>query len=196
MPADSQDLRTSEDEIVATSTRVVYRNRWMTVREDNTRRLDGASGIFGVVEKPDFALVIPYARHGFHLVEQFRYPVRGRYWEFPQGAWTDKPEADPLELARGELAEETGLRAATLTPLGHLFEAYGYSDQGFHIILATNLAKGLQDLDDEEAGLVTKWFPEEAVWGLVASGQMKDAPSIAALGLFTRYQALQKKGGS
>ena len=41
------------------SSRVVYRNRWMVVREDEVRRLDGSPGIVGVVDKPDFALVLP-----------------------------------------------------------------------------------------------------------------------------------------
>ena len=71
---------------MATSTTVVYTNRWMTVREDKTLRHDGAEGTYGLVDKPDFALVVPYADDGFYLVEQYRYPVKGRYWEFPQDA--------------------------------------------------------------------------------------------------------------
>ncbi len=81
MSSDRPTPALAQDEIVATSSTVVYRNPWMTVREDNTVRRNGATGIFGVVEKPDFALVIPYEQGGFHLVEQFRYPVKGRYWE-------------------------------------------------------------------------------------------------------------------
>ncbi|POX41133.1 ADP-ribose pyrophosphatase [Streptomyces sp. Ru72] len=161
----------------------------MTVREDGTLRHDAAEGIFGVVEKPDFALVIPYADGGFHLVEQYRYAVKGRYWEFPQGSWEDKPDADPLALARGELAKETGLTARAMTPLGHLFEAYGFCDQGFHIILATDLTPGETDLDEEEAGLISRWFSEAEVWQLIAEGRFKDAPSVAALALFQRYRA-------
>ncbi|MDP9417708.1 MAG: ADP-ribose pyrophosphatase, partial [Actinomycetota bacterium] len=52
------------------STRIVYRNAWMTVREDAVRRADGAEGIYGVVEKPDFALVLPRDAGGFWMVEQ------------------------------------------------------------------------------------------------------------------------------
>lgn len=190
MSSDRPHHASAQDEIVATSSTVVYRNRWMTVREDDTVRPSGATGVFGVVEKPDFALVVPYERGGFHLVEQFRYPVKGRFWEFPQGSWTERPDADPLELARGELAEETGLKATTMTPLGHLFEAYGYCDQGFHIILATGLVAGSQQLDEEEEGLITRWFPEDELWKLVDDGRMKDAPSMAALSLFARHRAV------
>ena len=96
----------------------------MTVREDQVRRADGSAGIYGVVEKPDSALVLPRWADGFWLVEQFRYPVGRRAWEFPQGSWgAGGPGGDQTELARRELAEETGLRAGTLRHLGHLFEA-------------------------------------------------------------------------
>ncbi|MEO7059873.1 MAG: hypothetical protein ABI083_09150 [Lapillicoccus sp.] len=54
--------------------REVYRNAWMTVREDQVRRGDGSTGVYGVVDKPDFALVIPRDEQGVWLVEQYRYP--------------------------------------------------------------------------------------------------------------------------
>lgn len=175
-------------ELVATSSKVVYSNRWLTVREDRTLRHDGAEGLYGVVEKPDFALVVPYADGGFHLVEQYRYPVGGRYWEFPQGSWEGRPDADPLALARGELAEETGLTAGTMTRLGHLYEAYGYSNQGLHVLLATELTPGEQHLDEEEAGLISRWFSEAELWQLIAEGRFKDAASLAALALFQHHR--------
>jgi ADP-ribose pyrophosphatase len=66
--------------IETTSTRLVCENRWVRVREDTIRRRDGSSGIYGVVEKPDFVVIIPVEDDGrLYLVEQFRYPVKGRY---------------------------------------------------------------------------------------------------------------------
>ena len=106
----------------------------MRVREDTIRRPDGSSGIYGVVEKPDFVVIVPVDDDGrLHLVEQYRYPVKGRYWELPQGSWEQAPGAEPLEMARGELREETGLDSARMIYAGHLFEACGSSNQGFHI---------------------------------------------------------------
>jgi ADP-ribose pyrophosphatase len=71
-------------DIETVGTTVVYENRWMRVREDTIRRRDGSSGIYSVVEKPDFVVIAPVEDNGrLHLVEQFRYPVRGRYWELP-----------------------------------------------------------------------------------------------------------------
>ncbi len=59
-------------------TREVYRNAWMTVGEDTVRRGDGSEGIYGVVDKPDFALIIPQDAGDLWLVEQYRYPVGRR----------------------------------------------------------------------------------------------------------------------
>ena len=54
----------------------------MRVREDTIRRRDGSTGIYGVVAKPDFVVIVPVEDDGrVHLVEQYRYPVKGRYWE-------------------------------------------------------------------------------------------------------------------
>src|SRR4051794_34615142 len=119
--------------------RVVYTNPWMTVREDRVRRVDGSVGIYGVVEKKDFALVVPRAPGGFWMVEQYRYPIGRRAWEFPQGGWSPGTTGEPVALARAELAEETGLRAASWVHLGHLAQAYGVSTQGFDAWLAEDL---------------------------------------------------------
>ena len=69
------------------STRVVYENRWMRVHEDR-RRADGRR-LYGWVEKPPSALIVPIDDGHVWLIEQFRHPVGQRFWEFPQGAWED-----------------------------------------------------------------------------------------------------------
>ena len=112
-------------EIETTGSRIVYGNRWMRVREDRIERTNGTPGLYSVVEKLDYSLIMPRDDEGVFLVEQYRYPVRARYWEFPQGTWEERPEADPLEVAREELEAETGLRAESLFGLGDLFGAYG-----------------------------------------------------------------------
>jgi ADP-ribose pyrophosphatase len=181
MPADQAEL-------VATSSAVVYSNQWITVREDQTLRPDGTRGIYGVVHKADFVLVIPYEDGGFHLVEQYRYPVRGRYWEFPQGSQEDNPDLNPVRLARAELAEETGLTAATLTEIGCLFPNYGFCDNRFRVMVATGLTAGQPAPEPDEIGLRSQWVPEADLWRLIAQGQLADAHSVAALGLFQRYR--------
>jgi ADP-ribose pyrophosphatase len=170
-------------EIETTASRIVYENRWMRVREDSIERQDGSLGIYGVVEKADFAVIVPLDNGVIHLVEQYRYPVQGRYWELPQGSWEDAPGTDPLELARAELREETGLRAASMTHVGHLFECYGYSTQGYHIYLAQGLQAGEAQRERTEQDMASRAFPVEEVLAMITEGVIKDGATVAALGM-------------
>ena len=177
-------MKKSEDPHIKTlSSRIVYENRWMRVREDAIERQDGSPGIYGVVEKADFAVIAPVDNGMIYLIEQFRYPVQGRYWELPQGSWEDAPGTDPLELARAELQEETGLTADTMLHAGHLFEASGYATQGFHVYLAQGLRLGEAEREQSEQDLVSRAFPLEAVLAMISNGTIKDAATVAALGL-------------
>lgn len=169
--------------IICHDSREVYANRWMRVREDEVEFPNGARGIYGVVEKPDFVAIVPIDTGGrIHLVQQYRYPVGGRYWELPQGSWEDKPGADPETVALAELREETGLRAGRLTRVGHLFEAYGFSNQGCHIYVATELEQGVAEREATESDMIARGFPIAEVRRMIAGGQIKDATTIAALG--------------
>ncbi len=176
----------SEPEIKLIDTKVVYKNRWMTVREDRVKRSNGDHGLFGVVDKPDFALIIPFDGDRFHLVQQYRYPVDGRYWEFPQGSLELSPESTPEQVAAAELAEETGLTAGSMTKLGKLFQAYGYSNQAVNIFKATELVQGEANLSSEEQGLLAGAFTRQELDTLITQGEITDLATISALYLFDR----------
>jgi 8-oxo-dGTP pyrophosphatase MutT (NUDIX family) len=163
-----------------TSTRVVYENRWMRVHEDVLEREDGTPGVYGWIEKSPATIIVPIEDGHAWLVEQYRHPVGRRFWEFPQGAWEDEPGASPEDLARGELAEETGLRAASLECLGRLFFAYGISNQPVDVWRATGLEPGPQALEASEAGLIVRRFSVAAVEEMVRSNVIWDAASVAA----------------
>lgn len=158
----------------------MYRNNWMTVREDGIRRPDGSAGIYGVIDKPQYALIIPLDGGRLHLVEQFRYPLGLRRWEFPQGTAPERADAEPLELAARELREETGLVAGKLTDLGLLDVAAGMSSQRGRVFLATDLTEGPHAREHEEQDMRTAWFERTEFERLVRAGDITDAQSIAA----------------
>ena len=170
-------------DIKTLASKIVYQNKWMCVREDRIARPSGAEGIFGVVEKPDFVVIIPIENNYIYLVEQYRYPVQGRYWELPQGSWEDDVDADPIAIAAGELEEETGLHAQKMIYVGHQYLAYGYSNQGYHIFLATNLVQKSEALDAEEEDLVSKKSTLEEFESMIKNGVIKDASTVNAYGL-------------
>jgi 8-oxo-dGDP phosphatase len=163
--------------------RQVYANPWMVVREDTVRRADGSTGTYGVVETADIALVVPADGDRLHLVEQYRYPVGGRRWEFPSGSAETGLDGDAAGVARRELQEETGLVAADLTPLGTLEVAPSMINHRCRVFLATGLSAGPPDRDLEEQDMRSAWFPRSEVERMIAHGTITDAKSVAAFAL-------------
>ncbi|WP_371287068.1 NUDIX domain-containing protein [Mycobacterium sp. PS03-16] len=160
----------------------------MTLREDDIRRPDGSDGIYAVVDKPTYALVIACADDRVQLVEQFRYPLGLRRWEFPQGTAPDRADLEPAELAARELREETGLRADTMTRLGLLDVAPGMSSQRGWVFLATGLTEGPHDREHEEQDMHSAWFARDEVERMIRDGDITDAQTIAAYGLLLLWE--------
>ncbi|WP_164703275.1 NUDIX hydrolase [Modestobacter sp. KNN46-3] len=166
-----------------TGTREVYRNPWLRLREDAIELDDGSPGVYSVVERPHFGLVIAAERDGFWLVEQFRHPLGRRSWEFPQGTWPAGGTGTAEELARAELAEETGLRAARLSHLGHLDLAPGLTTQEFDVWLAEGLTRGPTAREATEADMRSAFVTEAELRAMVRDGRFTDGPSLAAYSL-------------
>jgi len=178
------------------STREVYRNKWMSLREDAILRSNGEQGIYAVMDKEPAAIIIPLERTAsgeefLHLVEQYRYTVDGRFMEFPQGGW-ELADIDPEELARGELAEETGLRASRMTKLGSLWIAYGAMHQIHHVFLAEELMPGETDPDSEEHDLTLHRVSVVDFEQMLLDGRVMDNCSAAAWGLYLVWKRQQK----
>jgi len=176
------------------SSREVYRNPWTRVREDVIERSNGQRGIYGVIDKDPAAIVIPVevTNEGefVYLIEQFRYTVGGRFCEFPQGGW-EMAEVDAEEMARGELREETGLRAERMTQLGVLQIGYGVMNQKHHIFLAERLTHGEPDPDLEETDLVVQRVSIAEFEQMVLDGKIVDNCSVAAWGFYKIWRERQ-----
>ena len=178
---DSPDVRTL-------TTGVVYQDSWMRLRRDEIERRDGSRGTYAFVEKSDFALVIPAENDGFHLVEEYRYPIGRRTWSFPQGGFPPGSSGTPDELARLELEQETGLRAAELVKLGRLHCAHGITSQGGHFYLATGLTQGEPDREQEEQDMRHGWFPRPRFEQMIAEGAITDDSTLAAYALLLMHE--------
>lgn len=170
-------------EIKTLSSKVVYENKWMRIREDAIERESGQRGLYSVMEKPDFTVVIPIHEDHVYMVEQYRYPVEKRQLEFPQGTWETESDIDPRALAAGELQEETGLVAKHLECIGYQYLAYGFCNQGYHIWVARDLTMTEQRLDPEEEGLTCHRISLKQLDDMIKGGEIQDATTCNALGL-------------
>ena len=187
-PVSSGDDRS----ILTLSSREVYRNHWMRLREDEILRSNGQKGIYGVVEKDDAAIILPIDNGRVWLVEQYRYTIEERALELPQGAWEMEID-NPEELARGELREELGLNAAEMVHLGTLWIAYGFTRQKQHVYLATGLTPAGKDPDAEEHDLTHRTVPVEEFEQMMLDGKVRDNCTVAAWGLYLMWKARQEQ---
>jgi ADP-ribose pyrophosphatase len=176
-----------EKPIRTVSSREVYRNPWCRVREDVIERSDGERGIYGVMDKDPACIVIPLeqAEDGefVWLVRQYRYTVGGTFYELPQGGW-ETAEVNPEELARGELAEETGLRVERMTPLADLWIAYGAMRQIHHVFLAEGLSQGETERDPEEHDMTVHRVAVSEFEAMLLDGRVMDNCTAAAWGVY------------
>ncbi|WKZ56078.1 MAG: NUDIX hydrolase [Bdellovibrionota bacterium] len=167
------------------SSRVVYQNAWISVREDQVVRPDGNPGIYGVVSCRTAVGVIalPDDDHVL-LVGQYRYPTKHYSWEIIEGG-SDGSE-DPLATAKRELREEAGYAAERWEPLGqecHLSNCHSSEVAVFFI------ARGLQHIGSEPEGtevLALRSVPLVQAFHMVDRGEIKDAMSIIALYCLSR----------
>ncbi len=174
--------------ITTLSSREVYRNHWMRLREDEILRSNGVKGIYGVVDKHDCAIILPIDQGCVWCVEQYRYTIQERALELPQGGWEMEVE-NPEELARGELKEEAGLAAAQMIFLGTLWEAYGFTRQKLHVFLATGLTPTEKEPDPEEHDLVVRSMPVGEFEEMMLNGTIRDAATLSAWGLYLLWKA-------
>jgi 8-oxo-dGTP pyrophosphatase MutT (NUDIX family) len=162
------------------SSKVVYENAWIRVREDDVIRPDGQPGIYGVVETRLATGVIALTpEEDIYLVGQYRYPLDAYSWEIIEGG-SDGDET-ALEAAMRELREEAGLEAdhwEELGPVVHLTNCH--SNEKGYLFLATGLREVGAEPDGTEE-LQLRKVPLEEALAMVDRGEITDGMSVVAL---------------
>ncbi len=174
-----------------TSSKTVYQSKWLRVREDKVTRSNGSQGIYGIVEKDDFTVIVPVFRKKLYLIQQYRYAVDSMSWEFPSGD-CEKNESQN-NCARRELKEETGFKTGSMKLLGKFWLACGHHTQGYSVYLANNCTLGQQNLDIGESGLQVKGFTLNQVGKMIKNGQIKDSQTVVALHLYLKEKSSSDK---
>jgi ADP-ribose pyrophosphatase len=165
----------------------VYDNSWIMVRQDTVVRPDGEPGIYGVVHFKNIAIGILAIEEEFiYLVGQYRYPLNKYSWEIPEGGCVEGE--DPFVAARRELEEETGLRATRWEKLGEADLSNSVTDEHAIWFLATGLSHGKRNPEGTEQLEVRRVLFLEAL-EMVFKGDITDALSSLAI---MQYQLLKR----
>ena len=166
------------------ATRRVHTGRVIDLDVDTVRYPDGSTGELEMIRHPGAAAVVPVLSDPagpdptLLLIQQYRYATGGPLWEIPAGRLA-KGEA-PIDCARRELLEETGMHAGTIEPLTAIWTTPGFTDERIHLFWARDLTPGEQTLEaDEFIELAPR--PLSQVLAAIRDGEICDAKTVTAI---------------
>ncbi|MDP2671303.1 MAG: NUDIX hydrolase [bacterium] len=171
-----------------TTTKIVYKNPWIEVREDKIIRPNGKEGLFGVVTGGSGSSIVALTEENeVYLIKEFHYALGDSSYELPSGG-IDKGET-ALNAAKRELQEETGIIAKRWTTLGIVNPLTVLLNAPNHMFLAEGLDEG--EPTDEETDLIKiEKFPFEKVLEMVDRGEITHSASVTAILKVARLKGL------
>jgi len=171
----------------------VYANPWITVWHDEVDRPDGSDGIYGVVHFENVAVgvVVLDDEDRVLLVGQHRYTLDAYSWEIPEGGVP--PDETPLDGARRELREETGVEADAWRQLCRLHLSNSVSDET-GVLFAARARQHGSPMPEATEDLTVRWVPFAAALAMIRMGEITDAMSIAGLQAVAIERAAEGRG--
>lgn len=161
------------------SSRQVFDGRLLQIYVDDVRLPDNTTSTRDWIKHPGASAVVPVFEDGtIMLLKQFRYAPGKIFIEVPAGK-LDEGEP-PMETARRELLEETGIRCSSISEAGSFFPAIGYADEEIFVFVAWALTEQTKKADDDEFLLNHRVSFAKALQ-MIATGEISDAKTICSL---------------
>lgn len=159
----------------------IFHGKIMTVRVDDALLPNGQPCVREVCEHPGGVGVLALAEdRTVTLVRQYRYPYGEVTLEIPAGKMDQGPE-NAMEAGKRELSEETGLIAGEMIAMGEIWPSPGFMDERLYLFCAKNLTQGECHPDADEFLEIVR-MPFDELCARVASGEIRDAKTVAAVG--------------
>ena len=162
------------------SSKEIYDNPWINLTEHQVINPNGGKGIYGKVHFKNLAIgiVVLDEEENIWLVGQYRFPLNQYSWEIPEGG--GPLDADPLDSAKRELLEETGITAKNWQEIQQIHLSNSVSDELGIIYLARDLSYGEAQPEETEQ-LVVRKLPFEEAYQMVLRGEITDSLSVAGI---------------
>lgn len=162
------------------SSELIYESAWIALNKHQTINPAGNPAVYSVVNFKNLAIgILPLSEDGYTwLVGQWRYPLNAYSWEIPEGGG---PLGElPIETAKRELKEETGIVAQQFQEIMQLHLSNSATDEHAYIFLATDLTFEEAEPEETEDLQIKKIHIDDA-YQMVLDGKITDAISVAAI---------------
>lgn len=158
----------------------VYNNNWISIHHFNVINPSGKKGIYGKVHMKNIAIgIVPLDEEmNTWLVGQYRFVLNEYSWEIPEGGAPF--HESPLEAAKRELLEETGLQAQSWRKIQELSLSNSVTDERAEIYVARTLSQH-KPLPEDTEQITIKKLPFEEVYQMVSDGRITDGLSVTAI---------------
>ena len=162
------------------STKSIYANRWISLREDLVELPNGETTIYGVVTCHECVGILPFLdRDTVLMVQQYRYVTRRVTWEMPTGGV--HPGESVESAVQRELAEEIGYHADRLIHVSSYHTSKSVMDETAHLFIGEGLSPTVRTTQDETEFIEVRPFPFAEVLQMVLSGEIVDSMTIIAV---------------
>lgn len=172
------------------SSKIAHKNNWFKVQVDDVTRPNGKRGEYNIVVSPPASFIIPEDSDGdIYLIRQYRYAIGKNSIELPAGSTEG---GDPLETAKRELQEETGLVAKKWEKLGSFYSANGLLHEKAYVYLATELKQTGQHEQEEEGIDKLYKFSLDKILEMIKNGEIEDGQTISSMMLLLAKKEIIK----
>jgi len=169
---------------------VAISNPWTKIVKEDLKFSSGNQGEYLIVEREMALMIIVLhlvdGQYFTYIVEQYRYPINQKIWQFPMG--TNEEGKDMAEHAKQELKEETGLVVGGLIKVGEYFVDPGLSRQKCTVFIAEDVvSQGEQELEETEQGMIVKRVSLNELNQMVLNGLLADSWGYVANYFINEY---------
>lgn len=159
--------------------KLIHQGNLISLHKERVSLPAGGHTFFDIVKHPGGAVIAAINEDNeICLIKQWRHAIGQYIWELPAGCLEENEP--PLESAKRELEEETGVIASTWRDLGSIVTTPGFSNEVLYLFAGTDLSTGSINLDDAEE-IDVHWLPLEQVMAMAKSGEITDAKTLALL---------------